>query len=144
MEDITRSARTDEVAQRLMTIPGVGPITAAAILALAPPAQTFGRGRDFSAWLGLVPRQFSSGGKERLGSVSKAGQRDIRRLLITGCMSVIRWAVRRGESEGSWLASMLGRKPRMLVAVALANRTARIAWALMAKGGTYRHPAAAV
>lgn len=144
MEEIARSARADEVAKRLMTIPGVGPITAAAILALAPPAQTFGRGRDFSAWLGLVPRQFSSGGKEKLGSVSKAGQRDIRRLLITGCMSVVRWASRRGASEGSWLASMLGRKPRMLVAVALANRTARIAWALMAKGGIYRHPAAAI
>ncbi|MCA3246592.1 MAG: IS110 family transposase [Azospirillum sp.] len=144
MEEITRSAHADEVAKRLMTIPGVGPITAAAILALAPPAQTFGRGRDFSAWLGLVPRQFSSGGKERLGSVSKAGQRDIRRLLITGCMSVVRWATRRSAPEVSWLTDMLGRKPRMLVAVALTNRTARIAWALMAKGGTYRHPAAAV
>jgi transposase len=139
----TRSKR-DDVASRLMTVPGIGPICATAMEAFAPPAATFSRGRDFAAWVGLTPRQHSSGGKERLGKTSKMGQRDLRRLLITGAMAVVRWAVRKGAPEGSWLARMLLRKPRMLVAVALANKMARIAWALMAKGGIYRNPAAVV
>ena len=127
-----------------MTVPGIGPICATAIEAFAPPAETFAKGRDFAAWIGLTPRQRSSGGKERLGKISKMGQRDLRRRFITGAMSVVRWAVRKGAPEGSWLARMLKRKPRMLVAVALANKMARIAWALMTKGGTYRDPVAAV
>ena len=135
------SARDDEEARRLMSIPGVGPITASAIQAFAPPMENFRRGRDFSAWLGLVPRQHSTGGKPRLGRISKMGQRDIRRLLITGAMSVIRQAVRRGAPPGSWLARMLARKPRMLVAVALANKMARIAWALTKNKEVYREPA---
>jgi len=139
----TRSKR-DDVASRLMTVPGIGPICATAMEAFAPPAETFSKGRDFAAWVGLTPRQHSSGGKERLGKTSKMGQRDLRRLLITGAMAVVRWAVRKGAPEGSWLARMLLRKPRMLVAVALANKMARIAWALMAKGGIYRNPAAVV
>ncbi len=89
----------------------------------------------------LVPRQNSTGGKERLGRISKMGQRDIRRLLIIGAMTVVRWADRRGAPAGSWLARMLARKPRMLVAVALANRMARIAWALMTNREFYREPA---
>lgn len=109
---------------------------------MAPPAETFSKGRDFAAWLGLTPRQHSSGGKERLGRISKMGQRDLRRLLIIGAMAVVRWASRNGAPEGSWLARMMAKKPRMLVAVALANKTARIVWALMAKGGVYRDPAA--
>ena len=109
------SARADEETLRLMSIPGVGPITASAIRAFAPPMESFRRGRDFSAWLGLVPRQHSTGGKSRLGKVSKMGQRDIRRLLITGAMSVIRQAARRGAPPGSWLGGMMKRKPRMLV-----------------------------
>ena len=88
-----------------------------------------------------MPRQHSTGGKSRLGKVSKMGQRDIRRLLIIGTMAVVRNAVRRGAPAGSWLARMLARKPRMLVAVALANRMARIAWALMTNGQVYRDPA---
>jgi len=139
----TRSKR-DDVASRLMTVPGIGPICATAMEAFAPPAETFSKGRDFAAWVGLTPRQHSSGGKERLGNTSKMGQRDLRRLLIIGAMAVVRWAVRKGAPEGSWLARMLLRKPRMLVAVALANKMARIAWALMAKGGIYRNPAAVV
>ena len=135
------SAREDEETRRLMGIPGVGPITASAIRAFAPPMENFRRGRDFSAWLGLVPRQHSTGGKPRLGRISKMGQRDVRRLLITGAMSVIRQAVRRGAPRGSWLARMLARKPRMLVAVALANKMARIAWALMRNKEDYREPA---
>ena len=91
-----------------MTIPGVGPITAMALQAFAPPMESFRRGRDFSAWLGLVPRQHTTGGKPRLGKISKMGQRDLRRLLITGAMSVGRNAARRGETTDPWLASMLG------------------------------------
>ena len=136
-------ARQDEEVVRLMTIPGVGPITAMAIQAFAPPMESFRRGRDFSAWLGLVPRQHTTGGKPRLGRISKMGQRDLRRLLVSGAMAVVRWAVRRGETRDPWLARMLARKPRKLVAVALANRMARIAWALMTNHEVYRAPAAA-
>ena len=134
-------AKEDEETRRLMSIPGVGPITASAIRAFAPPMESFRRGRDFSAWLGLVPRQHSTGGKSRLGRVSKMGQRDVRRLLITGAMSVIRQAARRGAPPNSWLGRMMKRKPRMLVAVALANKMARIAWALTKNKEVYREPA---
>ena len=123
-KDVHTSARQDEEAVRLMTIPGVGPITAMALQAFAPPMESFRRGRDFSAWLGLVPRQHTTGGKPRLGKISKMGQRDLRRLLITRDVG-LRNAARRGETTDPWLASMLARKPRMLVAVALANRMAR-------------------
>jgi transposase len=98
--------------------------------------------RDVSAWLGLTPRQNSSGGKTRLGATSKTGQRDLRRLLISGAMTVVRWAARKGASAGSWLARRLARKPRRGVAVALANRIARIAWALLQKGGSSSVPGA--
>ena len=103
-----------------MSIPGVGRICASAIRAFAPPMASFRRGRDFSAWLGLVPRQNSTGGKPRLGRISKMGQRD--------------------AAPGSWLARMPARKPRMLVAVAPANRMSRIAWALMTKKQVYKEP----
>ena len=119
-------------------------MTAAALTALAPPADTFRRGRDFAAWLGLTPVQRSSGGKERLGKTSKMGERALRRLLIIGASAVARWAARKGVPAGSWLGRMLARKPPMLVRVALANKMARIVWALLAKGGVYRAPVAAV
>ena len=141
--EIRAAARQDDEVRRLMTVPGIGPITAMAVQAFAPPMETFRRGRDFAAWLGLVPRQHTTGGKARLGKISKMGQRDLRRLLITGAMAVVRWAVRRGTTNDPWLARMLARKPRMLVAVALANRMARIVWALMTKKESYRAPAAA-
>jgi len=134
-------ARRDDVARRLMTIPGIGVICATAMEALAPPPASFTKGRDFAAWLGLTPRQHSSGGKARLGPTTKMGQRGLRRLLICGAVALVRWAARKGAPSGSWLAGMLARKPRMVVAVALANRMARIAWALMAKGGIYKVPA---
>ncbi len=105
-------SREAEMPRRLQTMPGVGPIGALAIETFAPPMEQFRRGRDFAAWLGLVPRQHSTGGKQKLGKTSKMGQRDIRRLLITGAMAVIRWASRRGAPKGSWLAGMLERKPR--------------------------------
>jgi transposase len=142
--EVRDRARSDETASRLLTIPGVGPICASAMVALAPPAQTFSKGRDFAAWLGLTPRQHSSGGKERLGRTSKMGQRDLRRLLISGAMALVNWARRNGAPTGTWLSRMIARKPPMLVAVAMANRIARIAWALMARGGIYRDPELAV
>ncbi|MBW9052431.1 transposase [Rhizobium mesosinicum] len=134
-------ARQDDLASRLMTIPGVGAIRAIAIEALAPSAETFSKGRDFAAWIGLTPKQNSSGGKDRLGTVSKMGERDLRRLLVLGTTAVVRWARRYGAPAGTWLARMLSRKPPKLVAVALANKLARIAWALMASGGVYQAPA---
>ncbi len=141
--DLNACARQDEEAARLMTIPGIGPVTAMALQAFAPPMEGFQRGRDFSAWLGLVPRQHTTGGKPTLGKTSKIGQRDLRRLLISGAMTVVRGAVRRGVTTDPWLARMLARKPRMLIAVALANRMARIVWALMTTRENYRVPVAA-
>ena len=141
-KEIARRAREDEVARRLMTIPGVGPIAATAITALAPAAATFKRGRDFAAWLGLTPLQKSTGGKTKLGRTSKMGERTLRRLLIIGSSAVVRQASKRGAAEGSWLARMLARKPRMLVTVAQANKTARIVWALLTKEEDYKAPVA--
>ena len=143
-KDIARRAREDAVARRLMTIPGVGPITATAITALAPPAESFAKGRDFAAWLGLAPLQRSTGGKQKLGAISKMGERTLRRLLIIGSSAVVLQASKRGAPKGSWLEQMLGRKPRMLVTVALANKTARIVWALLTKEEDYKAPAAAM
>ncbi len=145
--EIARRAREDETARRLMTIPGIGPITATALIALAPSPETFAKGRDFAAWLGLVPLQRSTGGKQKLGAVSKMGERTLRRLLIIGGSAVVRQTLRHGSPKeackGSWLEQMLARKPRMLVTVALANKMARIVWALLMKGGSYQAPAAA-
>jgi transposase len=140
--EIGRRAKEDEAARRLMTIPGIGPIAATAIVALAPPVETFRKSRDFAAWLGLAPRQHSTGGKQRLGSISKMGERTIRRLLIIGGSSVVQQACRRGAPAGSWLEGMLARKPRMLVSVALANKMARMVWALLTRNEDYRAPAA--
>ena len=142
-KELRAHASRDEEAARLMTIPGIGPITAMALQALAPPMESFRKGRDFAAWLGLVPRQHSTVGKPRLGRISKMGQRDLRRLLITGAMAVVRWAVRRGETSDPWLARMLARKPRMLIAVALANKMARIVWALRTNKESYQAPVVA-
>jgi transposase len=141
--EVAQRAKADETARRLMTIPGVGPVTAVALTALAPPAQSFRHGRDFAAWVGLTPLQHSTGGKQKLGATSKMGERTLRRLLIIGASAVLRWAARHGAAAGSWMARMLARKPPMLVRVALANKMARIIWALMAKGGTYQAPGAA-
>jgi len=144
IEAKTRKAKAlaakTSIAKRLQTMPGVGPLTALAVEAFAPGMETFKCGRDFAAWLGLVPKQYSSGGKERLGRVSKAGQADIRRLLITGAMSRLTWLGRKSIREGSWLARMLARKPRMLVAIALANKMARTIWAMQTKQEDYRDP----
>ncbi|WP_234890511.1 IS110 family transposase [Sinorhizobium meliloti] len=140
--EIARRSRENAVARRLMTIPGIGPITATAIVALAPPAGMFRKGRDFAAWLGVAPLQKSSGGKQKLGAISKMGERTLRRLLIIGASAVVLQAGRRGAPKGSWLSQMMARKPRMLVTVALANKMARIVWAVLTSGGIYRAPAA--
>jgi transposase len=141
--EIAARAKSDDVARRLMTVPGIGPLIATAIEALAPPPETFRSGRDFAAWVGLTPVQKSTGGKQRLGRTSRMGERTLRRLLIIAASGVVRWAKRKGVPAGSWLARMLARKPPMLVIVALANKNARVAWALIAKGGIYRAPAVA-
>jgi transposase len=141
--EITKRAREDETARRLMTIPGIGPITATALLTLAPAAESFRKSRDFAAWVGLTPLQRSTGGKAKLGSITRMGERTLRRLLILGSAAVVLHASKRGAAKGSWLEQMMARKPRMLVTVAFANKTARIVWALLAKGGVYRAPAVA-
>ena len=141
--EITKRAREDETARRLMTIPGIGPITATALIALAPAPESFRKGRDFAAWVGLTPLQRSTGGKSKLGSITRMGERTLRRLLILGSAAVVLQASRRGAPRGSWLEQMMARKPRMLVTVALANKTARIVWAVLAKGEVYRAPAVA-
>src|SRR4029077_17211692 len=124
--EVARRAKADAQAKRLMTIPGIGPITETALVETAPAAQPFKRGRDFAAWLGLTPLQRSSGGKQKLGETSRMGERTLRRLLIIGASAAVRWATRKGSTADPWLAGMLARKPPMLVIVALANKTARI------------------
>jgi transposase len=137
-DELETASRTDTDLRRLCTIPGIGPVTAGAVAAFAPDLDTFASGRNFAAWLGLVPRQRSTGGKAKLGSVSKMGQTDIRRLLIVGAMSVIRWVVRKGGSANRWLATLVTRKPKMVAAVALANKMARMIWAVTTKQEDYR------
>ena len=117
------ATRTDEELRRLCTIPGIGPVTAGAVAAFAPDLDTFDTGRDFAAWLGLVPRQRSTGGEDDArGGRAEMGQTDIRRLLVVAAMSVIRWVVGKGGSPNRWLAALAARKPKMVAAGALANR----------------------
>jgi transposase len=145
--EIAQRAKENALARRLMTVPGIGPLIATAIAVLAPPPETFRMARDFAAWLaawlGLTPRQHSTGGKQRLGASTKMGERSLRRLLIIGANSVIiKRHVHSAAQPGTWLGEMLKRKPPMLVRVALTNKMAQIVWALMAKGGAYQSPAA--
>jgi transposase len=128
------------VSRLLTTIPGVGPIIAGAIAATVPDPKVFSSGREFAAWLGLVPRQNSTGGKDRLGRISKRGDRYLRRLLVNGAFSVIN--SKAGKSD-PWLTAIVGRKPPKVAAVALANKLARIAWAVMSRGEAFRAAAAA-
>jgi transposase len=140
--EIARRAKENEVARRRMTLPGIGPVIATAVAVLAPPPETFRCARDFAAWLGLTPRQHSTGGKQRLGATTKMGERSLRRLLLLGANSVIiKRHVHAAARPGTWLAGLIARKPPLLVRVALANKMARIVWALMAKGEVYRAPA---
>jgi transposase len=135
--EIVAEAKRDEDLRRLATIPGVGAITAATIKALVADPGGFKSGRHFAAWLGLTPKSHSSGGKERLGGISKMGNPELRTLLVLGATTVLRYA-RGNDKAPKWLAALLARRPFKVVAVALANKMARIIWALLNKGGTYR------
>ena len=141
---IRARTREREDMRRLMTIPGVGPVCAMAVHAFAPPMETFRRGRDFAAWAGLTPRQHSAAGRQRLGRIARMGQRDIRQLLVLGATTVLRHARLRAEQDDPWLRRMLAEKPPKLVAVALANRMARVVWALSVREEDCRAPAAAM
>jgi transposase len=130
--------RSNQASQRLETIPGIGFITATAIAATVTDPSQFTSGRQFAAWLGLVPRQNSSGGKERLGRISKMGNRYLRRLLVVGATALIRFARNRATPLAAWADKLLTRRPARLVSVALANKIARVAWAVLLRGGHYR------
>ncbi len=133
-------ARSTELGRRLMEIPGIGPLVASALVACIPDPSMFRCGRNMAAWVGLVPKQNSSGGKERLGSITKAGNRYLRQMLFTGAMAVIRRAMQ--GTRRTWLSQLLARRRPKVAAVALANKNVRIAWALMTSGDHYREPMA--
>ena len=130
--------RTNEASRRLETIPGVGVITATALVATIGDASQFHSGRQLAAWLGLVPRQYSSGGKERLGRISKRGDGYIRRLLVHGARADLRWSRHRKEQRSIWQESLLARRPTNVVLVAMANKTARVVWAMLSRGEAFR------
>ena len=134
--------RSNEESRRLDDIPGVGPALATALVASVADPKAFRSGRDFSAWIGLVPKQNSSGGKDKLGNISKRGDRYLRSLFTTGALAVIRYAKIHGTKHRPWLTALLTRRPTKVAAIALANKIARIAWAMMAKSERYKEPAA--
>ena len=133
--------KDNEVSRRIATIPGIGPITASAIVATVTDPSQFHSARQFAAWIGLVPKQNSSGGKQRQGGISKQGDRTLRRLLVLGATAVIRHVRTKVTPETAWLRGVLERRPARLASVAQANKTARIVWALLTRGGSYHAPA---
>ena len=134
--------RSSETSRRLDDCPGVGPVLATALVATVADPKSFRSGRNFSAWIGLVPKQHSSGGKNRLGSISKQGDRYLRGLFVAGALAVIRYAKIHGTKHRPWLTALLARRPTKVAAIALANKIARMAWAMMAKGERYKEPIA--
>jgi transposase len=134
--------RSNATSKRLDDIPGVGPALATALVASVADPRAFRSGRDFSAWIGLVPKQHSSGGKEKLGNISKRGDRYLRSLFAAGALAVIRYAKIHGTKHRPWLTALLARRPTKVAALALANKIARMAWAMMARGARYKEPAA--
>jgi len=131
--------RSCEASRRLEGIPGIGPIVATALVAEVSDWKAFSSGRNLAAWIGLVPKQHSTGGKDRLGGISKQGNRYLRWLLVAGAMAVIRYARQHGTKR-PWLARLMGRRPTKVAAVALANKIARIAWAMMVRGERFKEP----
>jgi len=136
---ITAQHRANEASKRLQSIPGIGVIGASAIVSTVTDPNAFRSGRDLAAWIGLVPRQDSTGGKQKLGPISKQGDRYLRRILVVGAHAVLRRAKHNPEKY-PWLTQLLARRPFKVVAIALANKLARVAWALLASGGRYRAP----
>jgi transposase len=134
--------RSNEMSKRLDEVPGVGPVLATALVGSVADPKAFRSGRDFSAWIGLVPKQHSSGGKDKLGRISKQGDRYLRSLFTAGALAVIRYAKIHGTKHRPWLTSLLARRPTKVAAIALANKIARMAWAMMAKGERYKEPVA--
>ena len=134
--------RSSEMSMRLDDCPGVGPALATALVATVADPRAFRSGRNFSAWIGIVPKQHSSGGKERLGSISKQGNRYLRGLFVAGALAVIRYAKIHGTKHRPWLTALLARRHTKVAAVALANKIARMAWAMMIKGERYKEPVA--
>ena len=139
---ITAWHRSNKMSRQLDELPGVGPALATALVASVADPRAFRSGRDFSAWIGLVPKQSSSGGKQKLGSISKRGDRYLRGLFTAGALAVIRYAKIHGTAHRPWLTALLARRPTKVAAIALANKIARMAWAMMARGERYREPAA--
>jgi transposase len=138
-KEILKVHRANETSRRLATVPGIGTLIATVLSATVTDPTSFGGGREFAAWIGLVPRQHSTGGKARLGHISKMGNRDLRRLLVVGAHAAL-YRIKSGKTKSplaDWARQLLDKKPFKLVAVALANKMARIAWAIMAKGGSY-------
>src|SRR5947208_3425866 len=134
--------RNNQTSKRLNCIPGVGPLLATALVASVGDPKSFRSGRSFSAWIGLVPKQHSSGGRERLGSISKQGDRYLRSLFVAGALAVIRYAKLHGTDHRPWLTALLARRPTKVAAIALANKFGRMAWAMMARGERYNYPVA--